>query len=98
MRSGPSGSGALVGLGALRLLRRGLLHGLGLGLGLGLNGRGLRRGLGGRREARLRVEVVLVEEELAERVVQEPAVAVVAAVLVLEVARVLDDLADVRPV
>jgi hypothetical protein len=42
--------------------------------------------------------VVLVEEELAERVVQEPAVAVVAAVLVLEVARVLDDLADVRPV
>ena len=44
------------------------------------------------------IEVVLVEEELAERVVQEPAVAVVAAVLVLEVARVLDDLADVRPV
>ena len=55
-------------------------------------------GLRGRREARLRVEVVLVEEELAERVVQEPAVAVVAAVRVLELARVLDDLADVRPV
>jgi len=41
--------------------------------------------------------VVLVEEELAERVVEEPAVAVVAAVRVLELARVLDDLADVRP-
>tara|TARA_B100000683_G_scaffold150641_1_gene145883 strand:- start:176 stop:304 length:129 start_codon:yes stop_codon:yes gene_type:complete len=42
--------------------------------------------------------VVLVEEELAERVVEEPPVAVVAAVRVLELARVLDDLADVRPV
>jgi len=30
--------------------------------------------------------------------VEEPTIAVVAAVLVLEVARVLDDLADVRPV
>ena len=53
-----------------------------------------RRGLG----LPLGVEVVLVEEELAEGVVDEPAVAVVAAVLVLEVARVLDDLADIRPV
>ena len=94
-------SGALVGLGALRFRRR------------------RRRG----REPRLRVEIMLVEQQLPERVVEEPAVAcveikfraphdaipvthslistrvgaVVAAVRVLELSRVLDDLADIRP-
>ena len=57
--------------------------------------RGARLDAGG---ALLDGEVLLVDDELAERVVEEPAVAVVAAVRVLELARVLDDLADVRPV
>ena len=57
-------------LGLLGLLRR-RRRGLG------------RRRLGRGREPRLRVEVVLVEQQLPERVVQEPAVAPVFSILVL---------------